>query len=110
MLRPGGRFVANVTSPWLLSCQDFETGAAGTALRRSYFDQHVMPEDGGAVTFTLTYGQWIRTLRGNGLIPEDLVEPRPGPAATTSYTWYVSREWAEQWPAECLWVASKPAA
>jgi SAM-dependent methyltransferase len=109
VLRPGGRFVANVSSPWLLACANPETGAVEPALHRDYFGRQVIEEDGdGAATFSLTYGEWIRTLRGNGLVVEDLIELRPDVDATTSYTWYVAREWANRWPAESLWIASKP--
>jgi ubiquinone/menaquinone biosynthesis C-methylase UbiE len=108
VLRPGGRFAANVSSPWLLTCRDPHTDAVAPALHHAYFDRARIDEDAGAATFTMTYGEWVRTLRANGLVVEDLIELRPSAEATTTYTWYVAREWARRWPAECLWVASKP--
>ena len=35
-------------------------------------------------------------------------ELRPEPDAETSYSDFVSREWARRWPAEHLWKLSKP--
>jgi SAM-dependent methyltransferase len=108
VLRPGGRFAANVTSPWLLACREPDTDAVAPTLRHTYFDRRRIDEDGGAATFTMTYGEWVRTLRAHALVVEDLIELRPPAGATTTYTGYVEREWAHRWPAECLWVASKP--
>lgn len=108
VLRPGGRFAANVSSPWLEACNNPETGVVDPVLHRGYFGPRTVEEGGGGMTFTLTYGKWVQTLRGHGLVVEDLIELRPDPEATTSYTWYADREWARRWPAESLWVASKP--
>jgi ubiquinone/menaquinone biosynthesis C-methylase UbiE len=107
VLRPGGRFAANVSSPWLLTCRDPDTDAVVPALHHAYFGRRRIGEESDAATFTLTYGEWVRTLRANGLVVEDLIELRPSAEAATTYTWYVTREWAHRWPAECLWVASK---
>jgi SAM-dependent methyltransferase len=108
VLRPGGRFVANVSSPWLVACEDPDTGMPGSTLQRPYFDQRMRPDDDGSATFSLSYGEWIRALRDNGLIVQDLIELRPPPEAATTFTWYVDAEWASRWPAECLWIAVKP--
>ena len=108
VLRPGGRLVVNVSSPWLVACTDRQRDTVDAMLHRPYFGPRAIDEGDGSTTFTLTYGDWVRTLRGNGLVVEDLIEVRPAPAATTSYTWYADHAWARRWPAECLWVASRP--
>jgi SAM-dependent methyltransferase len=107
VLRPGGRFVANVSSPWLIACASPQSGRVESTLHHGYFDRRIVSEEDGAATFTLTYGQWVRALCGSGLVVQDLIELRPRPDATTSYTWYVELDWARRWPAESLWVASK---
>jgi hypothetical protein len=44
----------------------------------------------------------VRRFREHGLAVEALVEPRPGPGATTSF-WPGATEWARRWPAELIW-------
>jgi hypothetical protein len=55
------------------------------------------------VDFMLPYGEWISLFRSNGLDVEDLVEPRPSAAATTTYAWFAPLPWARRFPAECIW-------
>ena len=66
----------------------------------------IWPDD-TSVEFHLPHGEWIRLLRENGFEIERLVELRPGPDATTSYTQIASLEWARQWPSEEAWIARK---
>jgi SAM-dependent methyltransferase len=107
VLRPGGRFAANVASPWIYACTDPVTDEAGTTVHHPYFDRSEIRIDDGGVVYTLTYGEWVRVFRRNGLVIEDLVELRPPPDATTTYTWYVDLAWARKWPAEMLWIATR---
>jgi SAM-dependent methyltransferase len=109
VLRPGGRFVANVASPWMHACYDERADATDTRLHEPYFDRRQIPLGDGGAVYNPTYGEWIRIFRDSGLVIEDLVELRPPPGATTTYTWYVSAEWADRWPAEMLWVATRRA-
>jgi hypothetical protein len=51
----------------------------------------------------LPFGEWIRLFRANGLEVEDLVEPRPGPGARTTYPWYAPLAWARRFPSESIW-------
>ena len=108
VLRPAGRLVFTVTSPWLEVC--FDTGADQLTreLRQNYFGLHTVAEDHGASSYQLTYGSWVRTLRAAGLIIEDLIEPRPDPGTPSSYLQADPPDWARRWPAEMLWVARKP--
>lgn len=105
LLRPGGLLVFNVTSPFARMCLDEEADRQVETLLLPYFGLHVIDEGEGAATYTLGYGEWIRLLRANGLTVEDLVEPQPPEGATTTYG--IPVEWAERWPAECIWVCRK---
>ena len=48
-------------------------------------------------------GEWIRLFRANSFEVLDLIEPRPGPDAVSSYRDEEERAWARRWPAECIW-------
>ena len=65
--------------------------------------------DDPSVEFHLGYGAWIRLLRDNDFVVEDLIELRPPPDAETSYP-FVTLEWARQWPSEEIWRARKQGA
>jgi SAM-dependent methyltransferase len=108
VLRGGGRLVFTVASPWFEVCYDQSAGEVTGRLRRDYFGLGAVPEEGGATSYQLGYGDWIRTLRGAGLIVEDLIEPRPDAAARSGYFHADPPDWAHRWPAEMLWVARKP--
>jgi len=107
VLRPGGLLAANVSSPLLAICYDESADRVDTRLHRSYFELGLAPEDGGAATYELNDGDWIRLLRGNGFTIEALIEVRPPAGATTTYTEYIQHDWARQWPGEHLWKARK---
>nr|WP_202541342.1 class I SAM-dependent methyltransferase [Streptomyces sp. SID2563] len=108
VLRRGGRLVFNVASPWFEACYDEATSRATTTLRQDYFGLDTIDEDKGAVSYQLTYGDWIRVLRGAGLVIDDLIEPRPDPEAANGYNKTDPPDWAHHWPAEALWVTHKP--
>lgn len=105
LLRPGGLLVFNVSSPFARMCLDEEADRQVETLLLPYFGLHVIDEGEGAATYNLGYGEWIRLLRANGLTVDDLVEPQPPEGATTTYG--IPVEWAERWPAECIWVCRK---
>lgn len=108
VLRSGGRLVFNVAGPWFEACYDEDADRVTTTLRNDYFGLSAIAEGHGATSYQLTYGDWIRTLRGAGLVIDDLIEPRPEPGAPNGYTETDPRDWAHHWPAEMLWVTSKP--
>lgn len=105
LLRPHGLLVFNVTSPFARMCLDEEADRQGETLLLPYFGLNCIDEGDGAATYNLGYGEWIRLLHANGLAVEDLVEPQPRAGATTTYG--IPVEWAERWPAECIWVCRK---
>ncbi|MFM9368343.1 class I SAM-dependent methyltransferase [Streptomyces sp. Da 82-17] len=107
VLRPGGRLVFNVASPWFEACYDEDAGCATTTLQRDYFGLHAIAEDDDATSYQLTYGDWIRVLRSAGLIIDDLIEPRPAADALNGYNETEPSDWGHRWPAEALWVTHK---
>jgi ubiquinone/menaquinone biosynthesis C-methylase UbiE len=107
VLVAGGRLIFNTTSPWLRVCYDDSSDRITADLYRSYFDLGALDEGDGAKTYTLTYGAWIRVFRDNGLVIEDLIEPRPARDASSGYFTCDPADWANRWPGETLWVAQK---
>ena len=67
-----------------------------------------MQDVDGTVEFNLPYGTWIRLFRDCGLVVEELLEPRPGSGATSTYRDAEDLAWSRRWPAECLWRLRKP--
>jgi SAM-dependent methyltransferase len=110
LLRPGGQLIFLVNGTLLVLCmQDDENVPAEPVLLREYFGMHRIEwPDNDSVEFHLGYGDWIRLLRRTGFEVEDLVELRPGPAASTTYP-FVTLEWARRWPSEEVWIARKRA-
>jgi hypothetical protein len=84
-------------------------GPPGRTLERPYFETHRMrwDENDPTVEFQLTYGEWIRLFRANGLSVVDLIELRPAPDAVTAYEEYVTLDWARDYPAEHIWKVRK---
>jgi hypothetical protein len=101
LLRPGGLLAFSAETPLHFICCD-AADSVGTTLRANYFE-HRRAGDGSSVCFSLPYGQWIALFRQSGFAIESLVELRPPEGATTSYTDYVSFDWAYSWPAEHIW-------
>jgi len=106
VLRPGGRLVFNISTPWLYVCVGPDDRPS-TTLLHDYFGLHQVEEGDGSSTFVLGYGDWIRLFRRCGLVVEDLIELRPPDGATTTYGDYVPFEWARRWPAEAIWVTRR---
>jgi len=84
LLRPGGLFAFNHHSPIETICWPLDADRVGDRLALDYFGMHVI-DDGEDISFQLPYGEWIRLFRANGLTVEDLIEPRPGEHATSTY-------------------------
>jgi SAM-dependent methyltransferase len=102
LVRPGGLFAFSHHSPIETICWPLDADEVGDRLALDYFGMHVI-DDGEEISFQLPYGEWIRLFRANGFTVEDLVEPRPGPEATSSYRSAASLAWARRWPSECIW-------
>ncbi|MDQ0792832.1 class I SAM-dependent methyltransferase [Streptomyces sp. B1I3] len=108
VLGRGGRLVFNVASPWFEVCYDEAAGRVTTTLQQDYFGLNTIAEDDGATSYQLTYGDWVKVLRGAGLVIDDLIEPRPELGTPNGYNETDPPDWARRWPAELLWVTHKP--
>ena len=110
VLRPGGTFVFNISTPFIAVTWGDGDEPPGDVLLRPYFElgRSVIPdeEEGDGVEWYLPYGEWIRVFRTSGFVIEDLIELRPGPDATTSYD-YAPLEWARSFPGEHIWRVRK---
>lgn len=107
LLRPEGRLIFVTSSPLLVMCTPLDGGAATERLGRDSFSPYrVEFEPRGAVEFHVTHGHWIRLLRENGFVVDDLIEVRPAPRSKPRIN-LVSLEWARRWPSEEIWVARK---
>ena len=102
LLRPGGLFAFSAGTPLHFICWDEEANRSGTTLKANYFEYR-RDDDGSSVVFTLPYGEWIALFRDNGFEIESLIELRAPLSAKTTYTDFVTHEWARQWPAEQIW-------
>lgn len=106
LLRPGGLLAFSRTSPFVAVAEG-EDERVHPELARPYFGLH--EQDYGEVfTYELPYGEWIRLFRSNGLVVDDLIEPRPAADAVSTYWDEEEREWARRWPCESIWKARKP--
>lgn len=106
LLRPGGLLAFNMSSVLHFLCWDTEADRIDERFHRDYFGVRKWDEE--TVDFQLPYGEWIRLFRANGLEVEDLIEPRPGPRARSTYD-LAHAEWARRWPAENIWKLRKAA-
>lgn len=104
LLRDGGLLAFSMFTPLAEAC--WPGGADGPVerLANDYFGMHrVDLGHADHVEFQLPYGEWIRLFVTNGFIVEDLVELRPGPAATSTYIGEDAHGWARRWPLEHAW-------
>jgi SAM-dependent methyltransferase len=109
LLRPGGRLVFLTNSHLSALCVPTEEGVAQERLVRGHRDAYRVGWPGGGIEFHPSHGDWVRLLRRFGFVVEALHEIF-APLEGGDHPFYeiVSREWATHWPAEELWVASRP--
>jgi ubiquinone/menaquinone biosynthesis C-methylase UbiE len=112
LLRSGGElmFLGNsvqqmICTPYEAEGVDEETPVT-TTLERPLFGMHRMTWNDNSTEFHISHGEMIRLLRSSGFEVLDLIEIRPAPDATTTYSW-MSIDWARQWPCEEVWKARK---
>ena len=106
LLRSGGLFAFSHHTPIESIAWPLDSDKVGDRLVVDYFGMHRL-DDGETSTFQLPYGEWIRLFRANGLVVEDLIEPRPADGATSSYRTDEELAWARRWPAEEIWRVRK---
>jgi SAM-dependent methyltransferase len=109
VLRPGGLFVFNGSTPWIWVAWGKDDRPPDREMRLDYFGLRRAGSDDPAVTtdFQLTYGDWIRLFRSNGFQVEDLIELRPPEGADTTYDDYAPLDWARAFPGEHIWKVRK---
>jgi ubiquinone/menaquinone biosynthesis C-methylase UbiE len=105
VLKRGGVFAFNIQSPLHELCYNAKKEKVETSLCKSYFDLDRFVED-KLVYFQYSYGQWIRFFREAGFEIVDLIELQPDETAKSSFD-FVPKDWAENWPAENIWVLQK---
>jgi SAM-dependent methyltransferase len=109
LLRPGGRLWFLRNSTLSILCAPDE-GAPGEQLLRPQrgLGRLEWPGETG-VEWQLPHGELFRLLRRTGFEVLDLVELYP-PDDAVDHTYYdaFSAEWSKKWPAEEIWVATKP--
>jgi SAM-dependent methyltransferase len=108
LLRPGGRLVFLTNSNLSALCVPAEAGVAGDRLLRSQLDVYRVRWSGGGIEFHPSHGDWIRLLRRFGFVVEGMHEIFAPDVADHPLFEIVSVEWARKWPAEELWVATRP--
>jgi ubiquinone/menaquinone biosynthesis C-methylase UbiE len=106
VLRPGGLFAFNMSSPLRDLCAYDAQERVTDRLGQNYFEMHRL-ESPDETCFQLSYGEWVRLFRRCHFLIEDLVEIRPPPDATTTYGDFTPLEWARRWPAENIWKLRK---
>jgi SAM-dependent methyltransferase len=110
VLRSGGRLVFNIATPWVAVCWPDDDDPADRELHRPYFGlgrSEVEEEGTTTVEWYLGYGAWIRVFRDAGLIVDDLIELRPSPDSTTTYSTYTTLDWARDFPGDHIWRVRK---
>jgi SAM-dependent methyltransferase len=111
LLRPGGRLIFLTNSVLVYLCMP-DAGVAQESLMRPQFGMYSIrwPNTQGpeGVEFHLAHGDWIRLLRDKGFEVENLIEVQaPADAQEHGYYEVVTPRWAQQWPAEEIWVARR---
>jgi SAM-dependent methyltransferase len=106
VLRTGGLFAFNGSTPVIEMCYPDEGDHAGDRLLQDYFSMWQLAYD-DYTEFQLPYGAWIRLFRAHGFAIEDLIELRPGPDAKSTYRDDSDREWYRRWPGEQIWKVRK---
>lgn len=107
LLRPGGRLVFLRNATLQLLCMELD--GVVERLVRPQRDLHRLEwEDTGEVEFHLPHGKLIDLLHETGFDVDRLVELYPAPGAKTHEHYaYVTVEWAQKWPSEEVWAATK---
>lgn len=102
VLRPGGVLAFLVNSVLSTLCVP-DVGPATTQLQRPYGALGRMIFDG--IEYHPSHADWIAVLRANGFVVEALHELTQDTPNQQDFYEITDDQWAQQWPAEDLWVA-----
>ena len=109
LLRSGGRLVFLTNSHLSALCVPAEEGVAEERLLRGQREAYRVRWPGGGVEFHPSLGDWVRVLRRSGFVVVAMHEIyAPPDRGDHPYYEIVSSAWATRWPAEELWVATRP--
>lgn len=107
LTRANGRLIFLRNSMLVTLCMTME-GIGEQLVRPQRGLQRVEWPDTGEVEFALPHSELVEVLRANGFQLDRLIELfAPLGAETHGYYKWVTAEWAQQWPAEELWVATR---
>jgi ubiquinone/menaquinone biosynthesis C-methylase UbiE len=107
LLRPGGRLIFMRNSTLVSLCMDLD-GITKQLVRPLHGMHRIEWPDTHEVEFHLPPGELIELLHANGFQLDRLIELyAPESAKTHEYYKWVTAEWAQQWPSEEIWVATK---
>lgn len=107
MLRAGGVLLFSIIHPIMLLAWPPHDEHPSEQLVTDYFGMHRIEMPGEATEFNLPFGEWIDLFTRNGLIVENLIEPRPTEDAVSSYRDATDRAWSRRWPSEGIWQLRK---
>ena len=102
ILRPGGMLAFLVNSPLSTLCVP-DAGPATTHLQRPFSALGRMVFDG--IEYHPSHADWIAVLRSSGFVVEALYELIADEANQQDFYEITDDRWAQQWPAEDLWLA-----
>lgn len=106
LLRPNGRLVFLTNSVIATLCVPDKEGPTQQRLLRPQRGMNRVRWSGGGIEFHPGHGEWIRILRTNGFVVDELHELYASIGAkSVEYYEISSAQWAAQWPIEDLWVA-----
>jgi SAM-dependent methyltransferase len=106
LLRPGGRLVFLTNSVLAALCVPADEGVAEERLCRPQRGMNRVHWSGGGIEYHPSHGDWVRILRANGFVIEQLRELyAPIHAEVPEYYEIASIDWAAKWPIEDLWSA-----
>ncbi|MGH2597296.1 MAG: class I SAM-dependent methyltransferase [Actinomycetota bacterium] len=110
VLRPGGLFLFNGTTPWIWMAWENDDQPPTREMHKDHFGLGRADSDDPewcTTEFQLTYRDWISLFRDSGLVVEDLIELCPAADATTTYVDYAPLGWARAFPSEHIWKVRK---
>jgi SAM-dependent methyltransferase len=106
VLRAGGRLVFSFATALLAICTNHD-GVLTPQLQRAYFGFRGDANTDGSRWYALPTGEWIRLLRVNGFLIDDLIELQPPADRPNHFYNGEPPDWHNRWPAEAIWVATK---
>ena len=104
LVRPGGRLVFHTLSLLVTMCQPGDCAAGWELLRPQLQAGRIRRHRG--VEFHPGHGEWISTLRGAGLVIDELYAP-PGAPEHPFYP-VANGDWSQRWPVEEIWAVHRP--